>query len=78
MVKSEREQNESLNTVAVKTALEESHYSCHVTHQCEPEPAWGIPPVAKVMRKEPDKIQRRDQSSGHTPSPWIFLRIYCP
>ena len=33
MVKGEREQNESLNTVAVKTALEEKHYPYHVIHQ---------------------------------------------
>ena len=34
MVKGERKQNESLNTMAVKTALEETHYPCHVTYQC--------------------------------------------
>ena len=38
------------------------------------EPAWGIPPVAKVMRKGPD-IQRRDQASG---VPQTFSSIYPP
>ena len=28
------------------------------------EPAWGTPPVAKVMRKEARHTQRRDQASG--------------
>ena len=28
------------------------------------EPAWGPPPVAKVMRKEARHTQRRDQASG--------------
>ena len=28
------------------------------------EPAWGTPPVAKVMRKEAWHTQRRDQASG--------------
>ena len=28
------------------------------------EPAWGIPPMAKVMRKEARHTQRRDQASG--------------
>ena len=28
------------------------------------EPAWGIPPMAKVMRKEAWHTQRRDQVSG--------------
>ena len=31
MVKGERELNESLNSVAVRQSLEETH--CHVTHQ---------------------------------------------
>ena len=31
------------------------------------EPAWGIPPMAKVMRKEADKTQRRDLASGVPP-----------
>ena len=30
------------------------------------EPAWGILPVAKVMRKGPD-MQRQDQASGVPP-----------
>ena len=29
-----------------------------------PEPAWGIPPVAKVIRKEARHTQRWDQASG--------------
>ena len=28
------------------------------------EPAWGTPPVAKVMRKEAQHTQRRDRASG--------------
>ena len=32
-MKGERDQTESLNTVAVKTALEEKHYPYDVTHQ---------------------------------------------
>ena len=28
------------------------------------EPAWGTPPVAKVMRKEARHTQRRDRASG--------------
>ena len=28
------------------------------------EPAWGIPPLAKVMRKEAWHTQRRDRASG--------------
>ena len=28
------------------------------------EPAWGTPPMAKVMRKEARHTQRRDQASG--------------
>ena len=28
------------------------------------EPAWGTPPMAKVMRKEPRHTQRRDRASG--------------
>ena len=35
-MKGERDQTESLNTVAVKTALEETPYPCLVTHQ------WGV------------------------------------
>ena len=33
------------------------------------EPAWGIPPVAKVMRKEARHMQRRDRAS------WVLLQI---
>ena len=28
------------------------------------EPAWGPPPMAKVMRKEARRMQRRDRASG--------------
>ena len=28
------------------------------------EPAWGTPPMAKVMRKEAQHMQRRDRASG--------------
>ena len=31
---------------------------------CCREPAWGTPPVAKVMRKEARRTQRQDQASG--------------
>ena len=31
---------------------------------CCREPAWGTPPVAKVMRKEAWHTQRRDRASG--------------
>ena len=31
---------------------------------CCREPAWGTPPVAKVMRKEARHTQRRDRASG--------------
>ena len=37
------------------------------------EPAWGIPPMAKVMRKEAWHTQRRDQALG---DPWTFSSIY--
>ena len=37
------------------------------------EPAWGAPPVTKVMRKEARHMQRRDWASG---APWKFLSIY--
>ena len=33
MVKGEREQNETLNIVAVRQGLEETHSPCYVTHQ---------------------------------------------
>ena len=33
MVKGEREQNESLSTVAVRQGLEGMHAPCHVTHE---------------------------------------------
>ena len=36
------------------------------------EPAWGAPPMAKVMRKEAWHTQRRDQASGNP----LFLSIY--
>ena len=29
------------------------------------EPAWGTPPMAKVMRKEAQHTQRQDQASGN-------------
>ena len=35
-------------------------------------PAWGTPPMAKVMRKEAWLTQRRDQASGNS----LFLSIY--
>ena len=37
------------------------------------EPAWGTPPMAKVMRKEARHMQRRDRASG---VPWKFSSIY--
>ena len=36
------------------------------------EPAWGTPPMAKVMRKEAWHTQRRDQASGNP----LFLSMY--
>jgi len=36
-------------------------------------PAWGTPPMAKVMRKEARHTQRRDGASG---DPWKFSSIY--
>ena len=36
------------------------------------EPAWGTPPVAKVMRKKAQHTQRRDQASGDP----LFRSIY--
>ena len=36
------------------------------------EPAWGTPPMAKVMRKEAWHTQRCDQASGNP----LFLSIY--
>ena len=33
MMKGEREQNESLNTVVARQGLEETHSPCNVTHQ---------------------------------------------
>ena len=38
------------------------------------EPAWGIPPMAKVMRKE--ARQNAKAWSGFRGSPWVFLNIY--
>ena len=38
------------------------------------EPAWGIPPMAKVMRKE--ARQNAKVWSGFRGSPWVFLNIY--
>ena len=38
------------------------------------EPAWGIPPVAKVMRKE--ARQKAKAWSAFRGSPWVFLNIY--
>ena len=35
-------------------------------YHCQ-EPAWGTPPVAKVMRKEARHTQRRDRASGVPP-----------
>ena len=38
------------------------------------EPAWGIPPVAKVMRKGAwQKAKAEIRPQGY---PWIFLSIY--
>ena len=39
------------------------YYTCFNAILCW-EPAWGAPPVAKVMRKEARHTQRRDQASG--------------
>ena len=40
------------------------------------EPAWGTPPMAKVMRK---KAQQNAKAwSGFRGSPWVFLNIYPP
>ena len=41
----------------VKTRLPKAIYRCW-------GPAWGTPPVAKVMRKEARHTQRRDRTSG--------------
>ena len=41
-------------------------------YHCQ-EPAWGTPPMTKVMRKEAQHTQRRDRASG---SPWKFSSIY--
>ena len=38
----------------------------HQLLECR-EPAWGTPPVAKVMRKEARHTQRRDRASGVPP-----------
>ena len=54
-------------TLVIKTATQQSGMI-----YCR-EPAWGIPPVAKVMRKRPDR-QRWDQASREPP--WTFLSIY--
>ena len=40
------------------------------------EPAWGIPPMAKVMRKE--AWQNTRAWSGFRSSPWNFLSIHPP
>ena len=37
---------------------------CGSDHELCREPAWGTPPVAKVMRKEARHTQRRDWASG--------------
>ena len=45
-------------------------YLCHMLCRLQTlvnrrrEPAWGTPPVAKVMRKEARHTQRRDRASG--------------
>ena len=36
------------------------------------EPAWGTPPMAKVMRKEAWHTQRHDQASGNPLFPSIY------
>ena len=36
------------------------------------EPAWGTPPMAKVMRKEAWHTQRRDRASGNPLFPSIY------
>ena len=36
------------------------------------EPAWGIPPIAKAMRKEPWHTQRCDQDAGNPLFPSIY------
>ena len=46
---------------------------CHFLLQCR-EPAWGIQPVAKVMRKE--ARQNATAWSGFRGSPWNFLSIH--
>ena len=45
------------------------------TQVCQ-EPAWGIPPMAKIMRKEAQ--QNTKAWSGFGGSPWVFLNIYPP
>ena len=40
------------------------------------EPAWGILPVAKVMKKE--AWQNAKAWSGFRGAPWVFLNIYPP
>ena len=48
------------------------------------EPAWGTPPMTKVMRKEARHKQRRDRASGvpleileHLPPPNQSLPTFC-
>ena len=44
------------------------------------EPAWGTPPMAKVMRKEAWHMQRCDQASGNPLFPSIYPQnqsLYC-
>ena len=48
----------------------QQHQSAGKYGECR-GPAWGIPPVAKVMRKEAWHTQRRDQASGNLLFPSI-------
>ena len=50
------------HTLVVVAVVVSSIIIHSVTH-CR-EPTWGAPPVAKVMRKEAQQTQRRDQASG--------------
>ena len=44
-----------------KSLFDSNFYICNI---CCWEPAWGTPPMAKVMRKEARHTQKRDRASG--------------
>ena len=59
-------------TLLLNYVFQELRYSSMFNPQNCWEPAWGTPPMAKVMRKEAWHTQRRDQASGNPLFPSIY------